>query len=474
MACKECQDLENHNCGCEDYCECSIKLSTICSLYDGVKLKVIDTYQGENLEGILLKIDLLFADIFKILNGSLYLNIGDGAKVYKRNNSKNQAEFRTILSSESINVIENLEDIGISINQTWLTDFITNLGSADINTFFTNVQTGKRIATYRSENNTLTDINETVTPLVDNGNGTFTYTNELGVPTTINVTTSIVENVTTITNTISGKVIATHTNELGNATDIRETITVLQNVGNQTFTYTNENGVVTTYRPTTSTQTQEGLNAFATELETQAGTINNKTVTPLTLSSRTATELRTGLQANATQAEANSLASTNKTITPATIPKATTTQEGISRFATQSEVAVGTATNVGISPSTLNSRIEAIPGATIAKGDIIFGDFVSTGTARTLTILNNTGIASAFVTESQANDARIIVTGNFGNDLYFPNIVVISQGSNWNIDNDTFYTIKNMTSASFEILLRQINDGGDVQNIRLRTMIQKF
>jgi hypothetical protein len=162
---------------------------------------LLDTYDGQNLESILINIDALFQDIFDKLNGSLYINIGDGAKVFKKVNHLTQAEFRSILSSDSIDIVENLNDIGVSVNETWLSNFI--LGTdIETTTTITNVVTGKRIATYTNEDGVATNINETVTTLTDNGNGTFTYTNENGIPTTVDYSSS--EVLTTITNTKAG------------------------------------------------------------------------------------------------------------------------------------------------------------------------------------------------------------------------------------------------------------------------------
>ena len=53
----------------------------------------------------------------------------------------------------------------------------------------TNVQT---IATHTSGDGTVTQIEETVTTLVDNGDGTFTYTSEDGTTTTYDETTTTI------------------------------------------------------------------------------------------------------------------------------------------------------------------------------------------------------------------------------------------------------------------------------------------
>ena len=83
--------------------------------------------------------------------------------------------------------------------------------------------------------------NETLTPLVDNMDGTYTYTDEDGTQTTIDAS----ETVTSIANVIAanGHRIGTYTSEDNTAYDIRETITTFgQNQNNGVITYTDEEG----------------------------------------------------------------------------------------------------------------------------------------------------------------------------------------------------------------------------------------
>lgn len=357
MACKECEDIDNYNCQCEEqYCNCKIKLSTVCVLYDGVVLSVLDTYEGENLESILKKIDELFGDIFNIFENLAYRNLGSGAEVFKRVTSNRVLEFRTLLGSQAIQVQENLNEIGITLNEQWLFDFISNAGIETITTI-SNTITGKRIATYTNEAGVQQNINETITSLVDNNNGTFTYTNENGVGTTYNVSST--QTLTSIANTVIGKRIATYTNENGTVKDINETITNLSNTSLNTFQYTNENGVITTYVPANASSANKGIVEKATQAETDAGTDDERYVSPKTFLSSLATETKTGVLEVATQTEANGLSLDNKIITPAKLPIASTTQIGLSEIATQLEVDNGTDTTKYVTPATLNSKLSS-------------------------------------------------------------------------------------------------------------------
>jgi len=125
------------------------------------------------------------------------------------------------------------------------------------------------VLTYVNENgvSSVIDIKnaETTTTLVDNLDGTFTYTNEDGVVTTFNTKGSLVNNndgtytftdaggVVTIINTNGlvvsntqalGKTIATLTELDGTIVDIKETITSTSQLANGDIEYANENAIV--------------------------------------------------------------------------------------------------------------------------------------------------------------------------------------------------------------------------------------
>ena len=98
---------------------------------------------------------------------------------------------------------------------------------------------------------------ETVTVLVDNGDGSITYTDEDGNDTTINLAT-IIDNFETVTNLVdNGNGTITYTNEEGTdqTVDIaaivaaNETVTTLVQADG-TYTYTSEDGTTTTFNVT--------------------------------------------------------------------------------------------------------------------------------------------------------------------------------------------------------------------------------
>ena len=135
-------------------------------------------------------------------------------------------------------MVDNLDGTYTYTNETGATTTIDG-GGGNTSVITNTVQTGNLIANHDNGDGLVVPINETVTTLVDNGDGTFTYTSEDGTTTTTDGPSSV-------TNTIGGQLIANHNNGLGVITPIRETVTTMVDNGNGTYTYTAENGVQTT------------------------------------------------------------------------------------------------------------------------------------------------------------------------------------------------------------------------------------
>lgn len=72
----------------------------------------------------------------------------------------------------------------------------------------------------------------------------------------------------------------------------------------------------------TATTAVAGKTAYATDAETQNGTVSNKAVTPSSLNSRMALESRTGLVQLASAAEAQALSTNSKALTPSRLKDA--------------------------------------------------------------------------------------------------------------------------------------------------------
>ncbi|MFD2037538.1 beta strand repeat-containing protein, partial [Belliella marina] len=92
-------------------------------------------------------------------------------------------------------------------------------------------------------------LNETVTTLVDNGDGTYTYTSEDGTVTVVDVPASVVNQFEDIVNsgpvTINGDTFNSIEEYIENIVSLNETVTTLVDNGDGTYTYTSEDGTVT-------------------------------------------------------------------------------------------------------------------------------------------------------------------------------------------------------------------------------------
>ena len=87
-------------------------------------------------------------------------------------------------------------------------------------------------------------IDESITTLADNGDQTFTFTNESGAATTIDV--AALETLTNLTSVVTGQVIGSYTNEAGATVNLEESITTLAQNPDDSFTFTSEDGTATT------------------------------------------------------------------------------------------------------------------------------------------------------------------------------------------------------------------------------------
>ncbi len=111
----------------------------------------------------------------------------------------------------------------------------------------------------------------TLSTLTDNGDGTFTYTNEDGVATTFD------SKIATVVDNTDGSY--TITDDFGTSVtiDTTDTTTTLVDNGNGSFTYTSEDGTVTTFTETLSTLTDNGDGTFTYTNEDGTATIVSNT-----------------------------------------------------------------------------------------------------------------------------------------------------------------------------------------------------
>src|SRR5690606_25390506 len=95
----------------------------------------------------------------------------------------------------------------------------------------------------------LVETNETVTTLVNNNDGTYTYTSEDGTVTVVDVPASVINQFEEIVNggpvTIDGDTYNTIEEYIQHLVETNETVTTLVNNNDGTYTYTSEDGTVT-------------------------------------------------------------------------------------------------------------------------------------------------------------------------------------------------------------------------------------
>ncbi|QBA63476.1 beta strand repeat-containing protein [Muriicola soli] len=145
----------------------------------------------------------------------------------------------------------------------------------------TNTVVGNLIATLTQPDGTNTDVNETITSLIDNGDGLVTFVKEDGTQDTVakaditdngdgtytftnndGVDVTITTNGLTVTNTVAGNLIATLTQPDGTNTDINETITSLIDNGDGLVTFVKEDGSQDTVAKADITDNGDGTYTF--------------------------------------------------------------------------------------------------------------------------------------------------------------------------------------------------------------------
>src|SRR5690606_34690806 len=112
---------------------------------------------------------------------------------------------------------------------------------------------GDTYSTFEEYLQHIVETNETVTTFVDNGDGTYTYTSEDGTVTTVDVPADVVNQFEDIYNNIvneeiviNGDTYNTFEEYLQHIVETNETVTTFVDNGDGTYTYTSEDGTVTT------------------------------------------------------------------------------------------------------------------------------------------------------------------------------------------------------------------------------------
>jgi len=125
----------------------------------------------------------------------------------------------------------------------------------------------------------------------------------------------------------------------------------------------------TTFDYPQATETVKGVAEIATTAEAQAGTDDERIITPKKLQDVTATSLRKGVIQLASNAESQTGTDTAKAITPASLAArtATSTRAGLIEIASNAEVQDGTATDLAVTPAGLTARTATTDRTGIAE-----------------------------------------------------------------------------------------------------------
>jgi len=120
--CHDCQDRSPCTSG---NCTCPVKdLSTDCILYTGENLTCSGIPSKTILTDLIEQFDAFVCQLVATTLARTLVNIGTGAQIYKGEDNLGNKEIRSILTTPSITVTQNANDITPAINEDWLDDHI--------------------------------------------------------------------------------------------------------------------------------------------------------------------------------------------------------------------------------------------------------------------------------------------------------------------------------------------------------------
>ena len=114
-----------------------------------------------------------------------------------------------------------------------------------------------------------------------------------------------------------------------------------------------------------------------------------------------------------------------------------------------------------------NSQPDFIKNKPLIINNLLQGKVngIQVGTGGTVGTVEG-GVTSAVVLNDTSGDLRIRVNfANIGTTSYHPILTIQSNNANWDLDNDVFCMVKNMTATSFEVLFRETV--GNTQDLSL-------
>ena len=135
-----------------------IKYDAKCVQYEGECLEQLEACKGEDLEQIIININSYLKFLLEAIQSNIHIeNVGNGEKIFKGKVGEvlPTYEFRSLLESESVNLVLRKNEIKFSVNENWLTNYISN--------FSTNITSPKNTIITDVLNNTITvDLNTSI------------------------------------------------------------------------------------------------------------------------------------------------------------------------------------------------------------------------------------------------------------------------------------------------------------------------
>lgn len=143
-----CNCQENNPCSqttpCQQVnCACPVTISSDCVNNITEDLTCSNILKGQTLTEVLVQLDAFICEKFgSVANFLTLINVGTGAKVYKGDTLLGKKQLRSLVDSALINIVEGVDEITISVDETALNAFI----EANQKTYsVTNVGTGAEV-----------------------------------------------------------------------------------------------------------------------------------------------------------------------------------------------------------------------------------------------------------------------------------------------------------------------------------------
>ena len=112
--------------------ENNLKYSAKCIQYEGECLEYVRACKGEDLEQIVININSYLKFLLEAIQSNILIeNVGEGEKLFKGKvgDILPSYQFRSLLETDSIKLGLKQDEISFSVNENWLTSYISNFST---------------------------------------------------------------------------------------------------------------------------------------------------------------------------------------------------------------------------------------------------------------------------------------------------------------------------------------------------------